>query len=138
MLYIYIVENKQQMKFYCLKSLFPKRIKRKKMQNKKNQTSVTQMIQRCHKWRQKRKQYIDQARQTTDEIERERLLQTAEHYGRIVNEEQTKIDSQRDTKDKTPVVEETTETNENTENTDSNASDEDEEIGFPDFITNLK
>ena len=55
------------------------------MPSKKNQTSVGQMIQRCHKWRQKRKQYIDQARQTTDEIERERLLQAAEHYGRIVN-----------------------------------------------------
>ena len=105
------------------------------MQNKKNQTSVTQMIQRCHKWRQKRKQYIDQARQTTDEIERERLLQTAEHYGRIVNEEQTKIDSQRDAKDKTPVVEEIAET---TENGDQNDTVEDEEIGFPDFITNLK
>ena len=49
------------------------------MQNKKNQSNVGQMIQRCHKWRQKRKQYIDQARQTADEIERERLLQTAEH-----------------------------------------------------------
>ena len=68
------------------------------MPSKKNQTSVGQMIQRCHKWRQKRKQYIDQARQTSDEIERERLLQAAEHYGRIVNEEQIKIDSQRDPK----------------------------------------
>ena len=62
------------------------------MLNKKNQTSVGMMIQRCHKWRQKRKQYMDQARQTADEIERERLLQLAEHYGRIVNEEQSKID----------------------------------------------
>ena len=70
--------------------------KRKNMQSKKNQTSnVGQMIQRCHKWRQKRKQYIDQARQTTDEVERERLLQAAEHYGRIVNAEQDKIDSSR-------------------------------------------
>ena len=60
------------------------------MQNKKNQTSVGQMIQRCHKWRQKRKQYTDLARQTTDEIERERLLQTAEHYCRIANEEKIK------------------------------------------------
>ncbi len=101
------------------------------MPSKKNQTSVGQMIQRCHKWRQKRKQYIDQARQTSDEIERERLLQAAEHYGRIVNEEQIKIDSQRDPKDKTPIPEEAAV---NTENTDS----EDEEIGFPDFITNLK
>ena len=102
------------------------------MANKKNQTAVGQMIQRCHKWRQKRKQLIDQARQTVDEIERERLLQTAEHYGRIVNEEQVKIDSQRDPKDKTPMPEEMG------ENTDQNDSSDDEEIGFPDFITNLK
>lgn len=105
------------------------------MQNKKNQTSVGQMIQRCHKWRQKRKQYIDLARQTTDEIERERLLQTAEHYGRIVNEEQIKIDSQRDPKDKSTEQEETVEAMENTETSESN---DDEEIGFPDFIANLK
>ena len=70
------------------------------MQNKKNQSNVGQMIQRCHKWRQKRKQYIDLARQTADEIERERLLQAAEHYGRIVNAEQGKIDSSRDSKEK--------------------------------------
>ena len=105
------------------------------MSNKKNQTSVGQMIQRCHKWRQKRKQYIDQARQTSDEIERERLLQAAEHYGRIVNEEQIKIDSQRDPKDKSVTPEEIAET---TENQDTNDSGEDEEIGFPDFISNLK
>ena len=105
------------------------------MPSKKNQTSVGQMIQRCHKWRQKRKQYIDLARQTSDEIERERLLQTAEHYGRIVNEEQVKIDSQRDPKDKTPLPEEIAEA---TENSDQNDSGEDEEMGFPDFITNLK
>ena len=105
------------------------------MPNKKNQTSVGQMIQRCHKWRQKRKQYIDLARQTSDEIERERLLQTAEHYGRIVNEEQVKIDSQRDPKDKTPIPEEVAEA---TENNEQNDSGDDEEIGFPDFITNLK
>lgn len=104
------------------------------MQNKKNQTPVGQMIQRCHKWRQKRKQYIDLARQTSDEIERERLLQTAEHYGRIVNEEQVKIDSQRDPKDKTPVEEIT----ESAENSDTNDGTEEEEIGFPDFITNLQ
>lgn len=103
------------------------------MQSKKNQTSVGMMIQRCHKWRQKRKQYIDQARQTIDEIERERLLQFAEHYGRIVNAEQSKIDSSRDPKDKaTTEVQDTTETAESTE------SVEDEEVGFPDFITNLK
>ena len=104
------------------------------MANKKNQTQVGQMIQRCHKWRQKRKQYIDQARQTTDEIERERLLQTAEHYCRIINEEQIKIDSQRDPKDKN-IQEETIESG---ENSDAKESDEDEEMGFPDFIANLK
>lgn len=105
------------------------------MQNKKNQQSVGQMIQRCHKLRQKRKQYIDLARQTTDEIERERLLQTAEHYGRVANEEQAKIDSQRDPKDKAPEVEEIVEQSENSESPDSG---EEEEIGFPDFIANLK
>lgn len=108
------------------------------MQNKKNQSAVSQMIQRCHKWRQKRKQYIDQARQTSDEIERERLLQTAEHYGRIVNAEQGKIDSSRDPKEKNtqPEIEQTEseQTETTTENTD--ISDE-EENTFPDFITNL-
>ena len=112
------------------------------MVNKKQQTSVNMMIQRCHKWRQKRKQYIDQARQTSDEVERERLLQTAEHYGRIVNVEQAKIDSSRDPKEKLPSIEEVaaecpetpavTESNENTE------TSEEEDLGFPDFITNLK
>ena len=58
--------------------------------------SVGLLVQRCHRWRQKRKQYIDTARATPDEIERERLLQMAEHYGRIVNEEQSKIDSKRE------------------------------------------
>ena len=109
--------------------------KERKMPSKKNQTAVGQMIQRCHKWRQKRKQYIDQARQTTDEIERERLLQTAEHYGRIVNEEQIKIDSQRDPKDKNLPVEEIAES---ADNSDAKEADEDEEMGFPDFIANLK
>ena len=99
------------------------------MASKKNQTQMGQMIQRCHKWRQKRKQYIDQARQTSDEIERERLLQTAEHYCRIANEEQSKIDSQRDPKDKTVTPE---------ENSESTESAEEDEMGFPDFITNLK
>ena len=104
------------------------------MQNKKNQSSVGQMIQRCHKWRQKRKQYIDQARQTSDEIERERLLQAAEHYGRIVNAEQGKIDSTRDPKDKSAneAADAATDTNEA-----ADANDE-EENSFPDFITNLK
>ncbi|MDR1027444.1 MAG: hypothetical protein LBL46_03455 [Rickettsiales bacterium] len=63
--------------------------------NKKQQMSMGVMVQRCHRWRQKRKQYIDQARQTADEIERERLLQMAEHYGRIVSDEQNRIDSKR-------------------------------------------
>ena len=94
-----------------------------------------QMIQRCHKWRQKRKQFIDQARQTSDEIERERLLQAAEHYCRIANEEQIKIDSMRDPKDKNATVEEMAEENENSAGNDSG---EEDEIGFPDFITNLK
>lgn len=104
------------------------------MQNKKNQSGVGQMIQRCHKWRQKRKQYIDQARQTSDEIERERLLQAAEHYGRIVNAEQGKIDSTRDPKDKSAneAADAATDTNEA-----ADANDE-EENSFPDFITNLK
>ena len=105
------------------------------MANKKNQTAVGQMIQRCHKWRQKRKQYIDQARQTSDEIERERLLQLAEHYCRMVNEEQIKIDSQRDPKDKITSAEMA---DENADSSDAKETDEDEEMGFPDFITNLK
>ncbi len=108
------------------------------MQNKKNQSNVGQMIQRCHKWRQKRKQYIDQARQTADEIERERLLQTAEHYGRMVNAEQGKIDSTRDPKDKAAAQAESeiaAQVEAESENTDSQ---DDEEPGFPDFITNLK
>ncbi|MDR2268964.1 MAG: hypothetical protein LBD94_02160 [Rickettsiales bacterium] len=65
------------------------------MQHKKNQMSVGLMVQRCHRWRQKRKQYIDNARAATDEIERERMLQMAEHYGRVVNDEQIRIDSKR-------------------------------------------
>ena len=100
------------------------------MASKKNQTPVGQMIQRCHKWRQKRKQYIDLARQTTDEIERERLLQAAEHYCRIANEEQNKIDSQRDPKDKSEI-------GESAENSEQNDSNEDEEIGFSQFIPNI-
>lgn len=105
------------------------------MPNKKNQTSVGQMIQRCHKWRQKRKQYTDLARQTTDEIERERLLQTAEHYCRIANEEQIKIDSMRDPKDKANQNDEIIESGDTANTSDSS---DDDEIGFPDFIENLK
>ncbi len=75
--------------------------------NKKTQSSVGLMIQRCHRWRQKRKQYIDQARGTSDDIERERLLQMAEHYGRIVSYEQGKIDNTRDPKDKCQIDEAT-------------------------------
>ena len=108
------------------------------MANKKNQTAVGQMIQRCHKWRQKRKQYIDQARQTVDEVERERLLQAAEHYCRIANEEQIKIDSLRDPKDKNTQTEEIIESNDNNGTSENNDSNEEEEIGFPDFIENLK
>jgi hypothetical protein len=66
------------------------------MQHKKNQMSMGLMVQRCHRWRQKRKQFIDSARGCSDEIERERLLQMAEHYGRIVSDEQSKIDNKRD------------------------------------------
>ena len=102
------------------------------MQNKNNQSSVGLMIQRCHKWRQKRKQYMDLARQTADEVERERLMQTAEHYGRIVNAEQGKIDSTRDPKDKTSIVEEQTDAVETID------SSEEEDMTFPDFITNEK
>lgn len=109
----------------------------------RNQSAVTAMIQRCHKWRMKRKQYMDQARIATDEIERERLLQTAEHYGRIVNEEQAKIDSTRDPRDKTPITEispavencaqsTNPENPEGTENTET----DDEQI-FPTFLTSL-
>ena len=98
------------------------------MQNKKNQSSVGLMIQRCHKWRMRRKQLTDQARITSDEIERERLLQAAEHYGRIVNAEQEKIDSTRGT------------TGEKIPDTipDVAESGDEEEIPLPDFIENLK
>ena len=90
------------------------------------------MIQRCHKWRQKRKQYIDLARQTPDEIERERLLQMAEHYGRIVSDEQGKIDTTRDPREKGR--------NSNSEPAacESGDEDEDEEAGFPDFLSQIK
>ena len=91
------------------------------------------MIQRCHKWRQKRKQYIDQARQTADEIERERLLQTAEHYGRMVNTEQGKIDSTRDPKDKAAVDAAVADAEK-----DASENNDEDKPGFPDFITNLK
>ena len=105
------------------------------MQNKKNQSSVGPMIQRCHKWRQKRKQYMDQARQTSDEIERERLMQAAEHYGRIVNAEQGKIDSTRDPRDKTPVVDTT---DANSDNAETNESTDEDDTVFPEFITGTK
>ena len=102
--------------------------------NSRNQSNVGMMIQRCHKWRMKRKQYMDQARLSTDEIERERLLQSAEHSGRIVNEEQAKIDSMRDPRDKTPItdVPPATETGAQPENAES-----DEEQNFPMFLTQL-
>ena len=104
------------------------------MQNKKNQSNVGQMIQRCHKWRQKRKQYIDQARQTPDEIERERLLQAAEHYCRRVNTEQGKIDSSRDTKEKAAAEKAIAEADANAA---SDKEDDDEDTVLPEFITSL-
>ena len=62
---------------------------------KKNNISVGVMAQRCHKWRQKRKQLLEQARGAFDPIEKEKILQAAEHYGRMVNDEQSKIDLKR-------------------------------------------
>jgi len=111
------------------------------MQNKKNQSSVGLMIQRCHKWRMRRKQFIDQARTTSDEIERERLLQSAEHCVRMTNAEQEKIDSMRDSKEKAAAVAaaeaEVAAEEKNAANGDESKSEEEEEMGFPDFITNL-
>lgn len=112
------------------------------MQNKKNQSSgknqsaVGMMIQRCHKWRMKRKQYLDQARQATDEIARERLLQAAEHYGRIVNEEQSKIDSTRDPREKARAAE-VAATMESSENSENGENSDEEEPTFPMFLTKL-
>lgn len=106
--------------------------------NKKNQSQITSMIQRCHKWRQKRKQYIDQARQATDEIERERLLQMAEHYGRIVNEEQGKIDSTRAPNDKNKKnAAQPAESGDAAEVTDAPENTEEEDTVLPMFLTNL-
>lgn len=114
-------------------------LNKKNQQSARNQSSVGMMIQRCHKWRQKRKQYMDQARVATDEIERERLLQAAEHYGRIVNEEQSKIDSSRDPKDKTPADAPITDgtSADNTENSESAENVDEEENAFPMFLTTL-
>jgi len=109
------------------------------MQNKKNQSNVGLVIQRCHKWRMRRKQLIDQARNTADEIDRERLLQAAEHCVRMTNTEQEKIDSLRDTKDKAAAVaaaEAEVAAKEKNSAADSK-TDNDDEIGFPDFITGL-
>ena len=97
------------------------------MQHKKNQMSVGLMIQRCHRWRQKRKQCMDQARAMQDEIERERMLQTAEHYGRIVSSEQGKIDSSRDPKEK----------NTSSAQADMESSYDDDD-SFPDFMEQVK
>lgn len=91
------------------------------MQNSKKQMPVGMVIQRLHRWRQKRKQYLDQARQTPDEIEREILLQMAEHYGRIVNSEQAKIDATRECKPCKIEQEEL-----------------DEDDDFPDFMAQIK
>jgi short subunit dehydrogenase-like uncharacterized protein len=111
------------------------------MQNKKNQSNVGLMIQRCHKWRVRRKQFIDQARNTPDEIERERLLQAAEHCVRMTNAEQEKIDSIRDSKEKAAAVAaaeaEMKAADAKDDNADTEKTDTDEEMGFPDFITGL-
>ena len=105
--------------------------------NSRNQSNVGMMIQRCHKWRMKRKQYMDQARLATDEIERERLLQSAEHYGRIVNEEQAKIDSSRAPGDKTPIPDIPPATENGAQPANPESSDTDEEQVFPTFLTSL-
>ena len=110
---------------------------KKNQTNSRNQSPVGAMIQRCHKWRMKRKQYMDQARLATDEIERERLLQTAEHYGRIVNEEQAKIDSNRDPRDKTPITYTPPATGNTTPGENTENSETDEEQVFPTFLTSL-
>jgi len=108
------------------------------MQNKKNQSSVGLMIQRCQKWRARRKQLIDQARSTNDEIERERLLQAAEHCVRITNAEQSKIDSMRDTKDAKAATDAEIVADEAKQPKDAeNKAEDEEEVVFPDFITNL-
>lgn len=101
------------------------------MQYKKNQASVGMMIQRCHKWRQKRKQCLDNARTAGDIVDRERLLQSGEHYARIISNEQCKIDSSktdsaRDVKGKNPK-----------QNIET-SNEEEEDSDFPDFITNTK
>ncbi len=98
------------------------------MQYKKNQMSVGLMIQRCHRWRQKRKQYIDAARGVADNIERERILQMAEHYGRIVSYEQGKIDSSRDPREKV----------QNNHNAEIESNDDEDDDAFPDFMEQIK
>lgn len=80
---------------------------------------------------------MDQARLATDEIERERLLQSAEHYGRIVNEEQAKIDSSRTPGDKTPIPDVPAATENGNQSDSSENSDTDEEQVFPTFLTSL-
>ncbi|MFQ6760298.1 MAG: hypothetical protein ACLRFM_02790 [Alphaproteobacteria bacterium] len=109
------------------------------MQNKKNQSSVGLMIQRCHKWRMRRKQLTDQARTTSDEIERERLLQAAEHCVRMTNAEQEKIDSIRDSKEKAAAVAAAEAEMRAADKSNDSGDDknDDDEMGFPDFITNL-
>ena len=109
------------------------------MQNKKNQSSVGLMIQRCHKWRMRRKQLTDQARTTSDEIERERLLQAAEHCVRMTNAEQEKIDSIRDSKQKAAAVAAAEAEMRAADKSNDSGDDknDDDEMGFPDFIKNL-
>ena len=78
---------------------------------------------------------------TPDEIERERLLQAAEHCVRMTNAEQEKIDSIRDSKEKAAAVAaaeaEMKAADAKDDNADTEKTDTDEEMGFPDFITGL-
>ncbi|MDR0319369.1 MAG: hypothetical protein LBH81_01370 [Rickettsiales bacterium] len=91
--------------------------------------NIGMMIQRCHKWRMNRKKYLDLARTTIDKIERERLFQMAEHYGRMINDEQGKIDLSRgDSKELESLRKEIA-----TESADAESAPDDNV--FPDFIS---
>ncbi|MDR0448888.1 MAG: hypothetical protein LBG89_00290 [Rickettsiales bacterium] len=92
--------------------------------------NIGMMIQRCHKWRQNRKKYLDMARGAFDKIERERLFQMAEHYGRMISDEQGKIDLSRgDSKELESLRKEIA--------GDANGQDENagDDQAFPDFIS---
>ncbi len=93
------------------------------------------MIQRCHKWRQNRKKYLDMARITTDEIERERLFQMAEHYGRMVSNEQERIDNVRDEKTKKELETELAQDLTETEESESDDIPNLQSGVLPDFLT---